>query len=424
MRVDDMVLVSIDDHSIEPPDLFEHHMPEKYRDVAPKLVKDADGRDQWVFQGGTIGVAGLSAVVSLPKEEWGFDPVDFAEMRPGCYDLDERVKDMDANGMLAGMNFPTFAGFSGRHLAGTADTELTAMALSAYNDWAIDEVAGGHPGRFIPLAILPIFDLDAAVAEVERVAAKGCVAVSLPETPYGVGLPTYASGHFDPLFAALVDHGITPCMHIAGAFGLIQRPPDAMADDIMLIAPQVMTITAVDLMLSGLLRRFPTLKFALSEGGIGWVPFFLDRLERHVVNQSWTHLDRLPPGKTPTEVWREHFLACFITDPSALRLRDRIGIETIAWECDYPHSDCTWPNSPELLHAELEAAGCTDDEIEHITWKNVARFFDYDPFAHIPKEEATVGKLRARAAAAGVDTSETSKAEYRRRAEARALAEV
>jgi hypothetical protein len=197
-----------------------------------------------------------------------------------------------------------------------------------------------------------------------------------------------------------------------------------MADDIMLIAPQVMTITAVDLVLSGLLRRFPTLKFALSEGGIGWVPFFLDRLERHVVNQSWTHLDRLPPGKTPTEVWREHFLACFITDPSALRLRDRIGIETIAWECDYPHSDCTWPNSPELLHAELEAAQCSDDEIEQITWKNVARFFDYDPFAHIPKAEATVGKLRARAAAAGVDTAETSKAEYRRRAEARALAEV
>jgi hypothetical protein len=183
MRVDDMVLVSIDDHSIEPPDLFERHMPARYREQAPKLVKDADGRDQWVFQGGTIGVAGLSAVVSLPKEEWGFDPVDFAEMRPGCYDIDERVKDMDANGMLAGMNFPTFAGFAGSHLAGTPDTELTSMALSAYNDWAIDEVAGGHPGRFIPLAILPVFDLDAAVAEVERVAGKGCVAVSLRVTP-------------------------------------------------------------------------------------------------------------------------------------------------------------------------------------------------------------------------------------------------
>lgn len=422
MRVDDMVLVSIDDHSIEPPDLFVRHMPAKYRADAPKMVKNAAGRDQWVFQGGEVGVAGLAAVVSWPKEEWGLDPVDFSEMRPGCYDIDERVKDMDANGMLAGMNFPTFAGFAGSHLAGTADTPLTVMALSAYNDWAIDELAGSHPGRFIPLGILPMFNLDAAIVEVKRIAAKGCVAVSLPETPYGVGLPSYASGHFDPLFAALLDSNITPCLHIAGAFGLIKRPEDTTIDDIMLIAPNVMTITAVDIVLSGLLRKFPNLKFALSEGGIGWVPSFLDRLSRHVVNQSWTHLDQLPPGKTIDEVWREHFLACFITDPTALNVRHRIGIETIAWECDYPHSDSTWPHSPEVLHAELEAANCTDDEIDLITWKNVARFFDYDPFAHIPKEEATVGKLRARATAAGVDASETSKAEYRRRFEARAVA--
>ena len=422
MNVDDMIMLSIDDHSIEPPDLFERHMPARYKAEAPRIVTDEQGREQWVFQGARVGTAGLAAVVSWPKEEWGFDPVTRAEMRPGCYDIAERVKDMDANGMLAGMNFPTFAGFSGTHLAGTANTDVTKAALSAYNDWAIDEMAGEHPGRFIPLSILPIFDLDAAIAEVKRVAAKGCVAVSLPETPYGLGLPTFASGHFDPLFAALVDHNITPCFHIATAFGLIKRPADAIADDIMLIAPQVMTITAVDLMLSGLLRRFPTLKFALSEGGIGWVPFFLDKLERHLTNQSWTHLDKLPPGKTPTEVWREHFLACFITDPTALRIRDRFGVESIAWECDYPHSDSTWPHSPELLHTELTNAGCSDDEIDMITWKNVARFFDFDPFAHIAKEDATVGKLRARAAAAGVDTSETSKAEYRRRFDERQLA--
>jgi predicted TIM-barrel fold metal-dependent hydrolase len=422
MRAEDMVLLSIDDHSIEPPDLFERHMPARFKDEAPKLVKGDNGRDQWVFQGGSVGVAGLAAVVSWPKEEWGFDPVDFAEMRPGCYDLDERVKDMDANGNLAGMNFPTFAGFAGTHLAGTANTELTVAAIQAYNDWAIDEVCGDYPGRFMPLAILPIFDIDAAVAEANRVGKKGCVAVSLPETPYGIGLPSFASGHFDPVFAALLDNNITPCMHIGGAFGLIQRPEDALGDDIMLIAPQVMTVTAVDIMLSGLLRRFPDLNFALSEGGIGWIPFFLDRVERHVSNQTWTHLDKLPPGKTATEVWRERFLACFITDPSALQLRERFGVETIAWECDYPHSDCTWPNSPEVLLAELDEARCTDEEIDLITWKNVARFFDYDPFAHISREEATVGALRARAAAAGVDTSETSKAEYRRRYEAKALA--
>ena len=417
MNVDDMILLSIDDHTIEPPDMFDRTMPAKYRDQAPRLVKDADGKDQWLFQDESIGVPGLAAVVTWPKEEWDFSPTDFSEMRPGCYDIDARVADMDANGMLAGMNFPTFAGFAGTHLAKMPDRELTAAAISAYNDWAIDELAASHPGRFIPLGIVPFYDIDKAVAEVRRVAAKGCVALSLPEAPYGIGLPSFASGHFDPLFAAICETGMVPCLHIGGAFGLIQRPEETLADDIMLIAPQVMSVTATDLFLSGLLRRFPDLRFALSEGGIGWVPFFLDRLDRHVTNQSWTHLDKLPPGKTPTEVWKERFLACFITDPSALRLRDRMGVETLAWECDYPHSDSTWPHSPEVLLAEFDAASCTDDEIDAISWKNVARFFNLDPFAHVAREHATVGALRARARAAGVDTSETSKSEYRRRAE-------
>ena len=138
-------------------------------------------------------------------------------------------------------------------------------------------------------------------------------------------------------------------------------------------------------------------------------------MDRHIVNQAWTGLDTLPPGMTPTDVWRKNFLACFITDKSALRLRDRIGVDTISWECDYPHSDSTWPYSPEVLLQELEGADCTDEEIEKITWQNVARFFNWDPFAHTPREQATVGALRA--LAKDVDVSETSKAEYRRRYE-------
>ena len=421
MNVNDMILLSIDDHMIEPPDMFEQHMPASLKDQAPKLTT-INGKDHWIFQGESIGVPGLAAVASWPKSEWGFDPTDLSEMRPGCYNVAERVKDMDANGMLAGMNFPTFAGFAGTHLAKMPDKALTNAAISAYNDWAIDEVAGSHPGRFIPLAILQQWDIDTAVKEVHRVAAKGCKAISMPETPYGVGLPSFASGHWDPVFAAMLDAGVTPCMHIGGGFGLVKRPVEAGVDDIIILAPQVMAITTTDIILGGLLQRFPTLKFALSEGGIGWVSFFLDRMDRHMTNQSWTHLDKLPAGKTPTETWKEHFLACFITDPSALHLRDRIGVNTLAWECDYPHSDSTWPNSPELLLEEFNAAGCSDEDIDAISWKNVATFFDYDPFQHIQKQDATVGALRAKAKAAGVDVSETSKAEFKRRYDAALVA--
>jgi hypothetical protein len=153
----------------------------------------------------------------------------------------------------------------------------------------------------------------------------------------------------------------------------------------------------------------------MSEGGVGWVAPWLDRVERHVVNQSWTGTSFLPKGMTATDVWRKNFLACYITEPSGLNNRDRLGIDTIAWECDYPHSDSTWPISPEMLMEELVDAKLTDEEIDKITFGNVARFFDWDPFKHIKREDATVGALRARAT--DVDISETSKAEYRRRYE-------
>jgi predicted TIM-barrel fold metal-dependent hydrolase len=199
-------------------------------------------------------------------------------------------------------------------------------------------------------------------------------------------------------------------------FNLIKSPAEATADALIMLAPQLSALTANDLIVAGVFKKCPDLRIALSEGGIGWIPFYLDRLDRHVENQSWTGLSIDGSRRRPTEIFRDHFLACFVTDPSALRLLDRIGEDIVAWECDYPHSDSTWPRSPEMLMDECQAAGLTDAQIHKISWENACRFFRYDPFAHIPRERATVGALRA--TATDVDTSETSKAEYRRRFEA------
>lgn len=416
MRTQDMIMVSVDDHVIEPADMFDRHVPAKYRDQAPRIVRTENGVDQWEWAGVRTGSLGLNAVASWPREEWGFDPVGFAEMRPGCYDVHDRVRDMNANGVLASMCFPTFAGFNGMSLAraGIADTGLSNAVVSAYNDWHILEWSAAHPGRFIPLAIAPLWDVDATVAEIHRVGRLGCTALSLPETPYGVGLPSFADPHWDPVFKALVDEDIAICLHIGGAFGLIKRPPDTTVDNLIVLAPQLSAVTAADLILGGVFRRFPALKVALSEGGIGWIPFLLDRLDRHVTNHAWTGLRISNDGRTPTELWRSNFLGCFITDPSALGLVHRIGLETVAWECDYPHSDSTWPTSPEDLQAEFDGVpSLSDADIHAITWENACRFFRFDPFGHLAREDATVGALRARAT--DVDTSVTSKAEYRRR---------
>ena len=160
MNTDDLILVSIDDHVVEPPDMFLRHVPAKYKDEAPVVVTDDKGVDQWMYQGRPQGVSGLNAVVSWPAEEWGRDPAGFAEMRPGVYDVHERVRDMNRNGILASMCFPTFTGFSARHLNMHRE-HVTLVMVSAYNDWHIDEWAGSYPDRFIPIAVLPTWNPDA-----------------------------------------------------------------------------------------------------------------------------------------------------------------------------------------------------------------------------------------------------------------------
>ncbi|BBY22171.1 amidohydrolase family protein [Mycobacterium stomatepiae] len=413
MNIGDLILVSVDDHLIEPPDVFDNHLPAKYLDRAPKLVPGPNGVERWVFQDMEIGSVGLNAVASWPKEEWSLDPVGMAEMRPGCYDVHHRVRDMDAAGILMSMCFPTMGGFSGRAFNDSADKELTGVVISAYNDWHIDEWCGAYPGRFIPLGVLPLWDVDACIAELRRLAAKGVRAVTFPETPYAIGLPSFQSGHWDPLLKVVSELGVVLCLHIGLGIRLLQQAPDSSVDNFIVIAGQISAITASDLLLGPTLRKFPDLRIALSEGGIGWIPFFLDRADRHHNNQVWTgNRDQ----RLPSEVFKEHVLACFITDPSGLQLRQQIGVDNIAWECDYPHSDSNWPHAAEELHEELWNANATDEEIHKITWQNSCRFFGVDPFATVPREQATVAALRA--GAADVDTSEVSRRVWRERFEA------
>jgi predicted TIM-barrel fold metal-dependent hydrolase len=417
VQLDDMILVSIDDHFIEPPDMFENHVPARWRDDVPKVVRNEQGVDEWVFQGAaTFTPFGMAATVGGPAEEWGFNPGSYVELRPGTFDVDARVRDMDANGVLASMNFPTMAGWNARTFAEGPDKELGLVMLRAYNDWVIDEWCAAHPGRFIPLGMVPVWDIDLAVAEIHRIARKGCRSVSFLETPHVQGLPSFLSGYWDPMFQALCDENMVLSLHIGAGFEVIRRPPEAPIDHLMVLATQIAAITTQDLLFGPTLRQFPDLRVALSEGGIGWIPFYFDRIDRHYQNQRWLHGGDDFGGKLPSEVFREHILACYITDPSGLALRDRIGIDNIAWECDYPHTDTTWPSSPESAWGELQGAGCSDEEIHQITWQNACRFFDWDPFTHVPKDQATVGALRARAT--DVDTTRMSRAEWKVRNEA------
>ena len=144
-----MILISVDDHIIEPPDMFRDHLPAKYKDEAPRLVHNPDGSDTWQFRDTVIPNVALNAVAGRPKEEYGLEPQGLDEIRPGCYDAAERVKDMNAGGVLATMNFPSFPGFAARLFA-TEDAEFSLALVQAYNDWHIDEWCGSPSGAVHP----------------------------------------------------------------------------------------------------------------------------------------------------------------------------------------------------------------------------------------------------------------------------------
>jgi predicted TIM-barrel fold metal-dependent hydrolase len=392
MRMDDLVLVSVDDHVVEPPDMFERHLPAKWRDVAPHVERKPDGSDVWVYDGNEIPNIGLNAVAGRPPEEYGMEPTSFDELRAGCYDVAQRVRDMDANGVIGSMCFPSFPNLCGQLFSRSSDLEAGLAVLQAYNDWHIDDWCGGAPGRFIPLMLPPIWDPELMAAEVRRCAAKGCHAVSFSENPSKLKLPSLHDPHWDPFWQACVDEGTIVCLHIGSSSKLVITAPDAPIDVLITLQPVNIVQAAADLVWSPVLRRFPDLRIALSEGGIGWVPYFCDRIDWiYTRHHAWTGQDY--GGRLPSEVFLERVVLCFIDDPAGAANLDRMNVDTVCWEADYPHSDSTWPISPETLWPSID--GLSDDLVDRITHLNALRHYRYDLPG--PREECTVGALRARA---------------------------
>jgi predicted TIM-barrel fold metal-dependent hydrolase len=392
MNRDDMILISVDDHIIEPPDMFVNHLPAKYKDDAPQLIHREDGTDVWKFRDTVIPNAALNAVAGRPKEEYGLEPQGLDEIRPGCYDVDERIKDMNAGGMLASMNFPSFPGFAARLFA-TEDVDFSLALVRAYNDWHIDDWCAKYPGRFIPMALPVIWDAELCAAEVRRVSAKGCHSLTFTENPAALGYPSFHHEFWAPLWKALVDTDTVMSVHIGSSGRLTIPAVDSPPDVMITLQPMNIVSAAADLLWSQPVKDYPDLKIALSEGGTGWIPYFLERVDRTFeMHSTWTLQDF--GGKLPSEVFREHFLTCFISDPLGVRLRHDIGIDNICWEADYPHSDSMWPGAADELGEVLERFEVPDDDINKMTYENAMRWFSFDPFAHVPREQATVGALR------------------------------
>lgn len=397
MQADDLILVSVDDHVVEPPsmaDFFRSHVPAVYRDRVPHVIRRADGTDAWLIEGKEISTFGLNAVQGRPPEDWGRDPSNFDEVRPGTYDVHERVRDMNANGVLASLNFPSWPGLGGQFFAQNDDQGYVEAMVRAYNDWHIHEWCGAYPGRFIPLGISG-FTLGGEwmAGEIRRLATLGCHAVSFHADAHRFAKFDIHGPEWDPAWQACEETGTVMVFHFGSMPNFMPRSPFDVIPHSM---PFQTAIFAAELLWSPVLRKFPNVRVSLAEGGIGWVPYFLEKADFvYDHHRAWTHADF--GDLLPSQVFRRNVLTCFIDDETGLRNRDHIGVDTIAWECDYPHSDATWPNSPEVVIKSMVAAGVSDVEIDKVTWQNACRWYSFDPFEHRTRAQCTVGALRAHA---------------------------
>lgn len=369
-------LISVDDHLVEPPDLFDGRMPAALADDAPRVVEFDDGRQAWSYEGNLYPNIGLNAVVGRPKDEWSMEPARFDEMRRGCWDIDARIADMDAGGVWASLCFPSLiAGFCGAVFSRSKDQELGLACMRAWNDWHLERWAGPHPERIIPLQIPWLNDPVLAAGEVRRNAERGFRAVSFCEFPAQLGLPSLHSGHWDPFLAACAETETVVCLHTGSAAWAPVPSPDPPFELFPTLFPANALIAAADWLWSGVCVRFPDLRIAMSEGGIGWVVMLADRVD-YVLDHSAAGREsgHWQGDLRPSEVLARNFWFCTIDDPGSIDgVISRFGPGHLLVESDYPHADSTWPDTPAVFARNF---GHLDGDAQHaIAAGNAAALF-------------------------------------------------
>jgi predicted TIM-barrel fold metal-dependent hydrolase len=367
-------IISVDDHLVEPRDLFEGRMPAAMNDGAPRVIENERGQELWLYEDMLYPQIGLNAIVGRPKDQWNTDPARFDEMRKGCWDIDARVADMDLDGVWASLCFPSLlAGFAGVVFSQSKDQDLGLACMRAWNDWHLEVWAGTHPERIIALQIPWLSDPDVAAAEIRTNAARGFKTVSLPENPVDLGLPSMHTDHWDPLLRACEETQTVICLHNGSSRWSAARSPGAPLELYSTLFTANPLATAADWLWAGVTTRFPELDIAFSEGGLGWAVMLMDRLEWVMGHSGSGYSTWADPELTPMEQMQRNYWFCTIDIPPTLALRHRLGIDHIMIESDYPHADSTWPDTQE--NARRGLADLTDTEVRKITWENASRLF-------------------------------------------------
>ena len=393
-------IISVDDHVVEPPDLWTSRLPAKYQDRCPRVERDSavfnfEG-GEFTYQKGVPGGAECDwwlyddLVYPFPKlsaasgfETLDVEPVTFDQIRPGGWKQADRLADMTANHVDASLCFPNvLPRFCGQTFLEREDKELALLCVQAYNNWMIDEwCAGDARGRLIPLTLIPLWDPAAAALEVHRCADKGSFAVAFSENPYHLGLPSIhdKDRFWDPFLTACQETDTVVCMHIGSSSKMPTTSPDAPFSVSSTITFANAMGSMCDYILSGVFVRFPRLRVSYAEGQVGWMPYVIERMDKIWAERGdasfGIDLPEPPSTYIPGHVW-----GCIFDDEIGLKNRDVIGMDQICFEVDFPHADSTFPHTLEVATRICDAAGLADEEVYKLMRGNAIECFGLERF--------------------------------------------
>jgi predicted TIM-barrel fold metal-dependent hydrolase len=313
-------------------------------------------------------------------------PITYEDVLPGAYERHARLAAMDRNHTDVSICFPSVSRFCGQTFLERGDKDIALLCVQAYNDWMIDEWCGtSRPARLVPLTLIPLWDVGLAAAEVRRCATKGSHAVSFPESPPALGLPSIYSTYWDPLFVACQETDTVLNLHVGSSSTRVTTAPDAPIDLAICFLFVNSELAFADWLYSGVLEEFPHLRIVLSEGQVGWMPFVMQRIDN-----TWKKCleGNKPSGRRarelPSNSMRGRIFGSIFDDLQGLIDREAVGMEQIMIETDFPHKDSTYPHSEKVVSELVTTAGLNDKEINQLVRGNAIAVYGLDRYFGIP----------------------------------------
>jgi predicted TIM-barrel fold metal-dependent hydrolase len=340
------------------------------------------GLDMWFSGDKPIAPAAISGGGRW-REPLPSHPPTLADVVPGAMDAKARLADMDAMGIAVQVVYPNVAGLGSQQFR-EMPLELALECTRAYNNFLL-EWTGPDPQRFVPVAATPYWDVEAAVAEIRRVAALGYRSMLFPGSPQDWEQPVLASEHWNPIWGTAQECGLVVSFH-AGSGNFTARMSAAHLEVEGFHAAwsrattQILFDTAgqvADLLMSGVLPRFPTLRFVIVEGGLGWVPFLLESLDFTFkslrVNQHRAEFEGVP-----SDYFRRQVKVCYWFEQPSTELFERVGVGNVLFETDYPHPACLTEEQVRVAVDERLAL-VSDEDRKRVLHGNAAELYGLEP---------------------------------------------